>query len=517
MSSSSSSSSNGLFFIPPKQQQWCSKVLNETRYLIVTLLCLTNLCCYAARMNISIAVPYFIDDKGERGIVLSAFFYGYICTQIPAGYLSSKFGVKTVLAWGILIWTICDASTVIVADYYYSIKIMILIRAGVGLGQGVLMSSLHIFAANWFPMNEQTTLVAIVSSGTDLGTIVALLLSPRLVGITKINEGGRRQRWETIYFVFSTFTFLLWLVFIKHVTSKPEDHPAISLEEKERIVSTRRLSSSSSSSSSLHNNYSARGDGEMTTITATATTAIDDKNKNNNRKKNIPWGILLTNRYLWVIYISHFSANYGWYVLLGWLPTYLNEELDLELKEHPFIAAAPYICGYVGLMIGGRLSDYLITKVAIPTLHVRRYMNSIGSFLPALFLYLLPYAKTQQSGITILCFALFTGRFCTSGFWISMIDVGPDYAGQIMGISNAIGTLPGIFGNILTGIILKETTTTTTASSSNWELVFHVASFVCVIGGVIFALFSTDRNVLKTKMDDEEDVKEEEMTSLLRS
>ena len=87
-----------------------------------------------------------------------------------------------------------------------------------------------------------------------------------------------------------------------------------------------------------------------------------------------------------MIYISHFSANYGWYVLLGWLPTYLEEELGLELKRQPVVAAAPYMCGYVGLMIGGKVSDYLIKKGILPTLSVRRFMNTIGSFLPAFLL-----------------------------------------------------------------------------------------------------------------------------------
>lgn len=30
-----------------------------------------------------IALPAFISDKREQGEVLSAFFYGYMCTQVP--------------------------------------------------------------------------------------------------------------------------------------------------------------------------------------------------------------------------------------------------------------------------------------------------------------------------------------------------------------------------------------------------------------------------------------------------
>jgi sugar phosphate permease len=403
-------------------------------------------------MNMGIAVPNFIPDKGERGIVLSAFFYGYICTQIPAGLIAARIGVKSVLALGVVVWTICDASTTLASR---SLWPMVLVRAGVGCGEGVVMSSLHIFSANWFPMSEQTTLVALVTSGSDLGTILSLLLSPWLVKVT--------DQWQTIFLVTSAFTMILLSFYMKHVTSKPEEHPNISKQEKDMIVSARR---------------------------STSPAKLD----------KIPWYSLLTNRYLWVIYTSHFSSTYAWYVLLGWLPTYLSEQLGLDLKQHQLTAATPYICGYIGLLTAGKFSDFLINR-GFRTLYVRRCMNCIGSFVPAILLYVLPFAKTPTSAIFFLSGALFAGRACTSGFWINMIDVGPEYAGQIMGVSNSIGTIPGIFGNVITGLILKQT--------QSWQTVFHLAAFVCAVGGVVFGCFSTDRDVFKKHKIGEDEQNEE--------
>jgi hypothetical protein len=36
----------------------------------------------AAGTNMGIALPAFISNKQEQGEVLSAFFYGYMCTQV---------------------------------------------------------------------------------------------------------------------------------------------------------------------------------------------------------------------------------------------------------------------------------------------------------------------------------------------------------------------------------------------------------------------------------------------------
>ena len=433
----------------------------KTRYLVAFLLCIANAICYADRTNIGIActVPSFIPDKGDRGVVLSAFFYGYILTQIPAGYLVSRnrIGVKQVLGIGVVVWTVCDTSTIFVV---HSVPLLFVVRALMGCGEGVVMPCLHKFATNWFPVSERSTMVALISSGSDLGTITALCLSPWILSVSN----GQSQ-WRYIFLVFGGFS-VVWLFFYtKHVASKPEEHPRISKDEKELIVSTRRARLVSSGSASTKTDC----------------------------PQQIPWRTLLQTKQLWVIYIAHFSYNYAWYVLLGWLPTYLHDHLGLNLKENRGLAAMPYVCGYFGLLLAGRLSDLLIAR-GFRTLYVRRAMNSIASFIPGLCLYLLPFAKQPYPAIFLLSFSCFAGRASTSGFWIYMIDVCPEHAGEIMGISNTIATLPGIVGNVVTGYILQQETT----HGDNWTAVFHIASLVSAIGGMVFACFSTDENVLGT-------------------
>lgn len=206
------------------------------------------------------------------------------------------------------------------------------------------------------------------------------------------------------------------------------------------------------------------------------------------------------------------SANYAWYVLLGWLPTYLTDALGLNLSDHPGLTIAPYLSGYLsGLLIFGRLSDYLITQRNIRTLHVRKLMHCIGTFLPALFLYWLPYTMTSPMvSIGLLSGCLFFGRACTSGFWINMIDVGgSDHAGSIMSISNSVGTLPGVLGNLVTGYLLRHQQSK--FGEGSWNRVFHLASAISAIGGVIFLLGATDRNVFEpnrsqNRKNDEENV-----------
>ena len=63
--------------------------------------------CMIDRIAISIAIIPMAEENGwsstVQGAVMSAFFLGYVTLQIPAGYLSDRFGGKWVLAWCVVL------------------------------------------------------------------------------------------------------------------------------------------------------------------------------------------------------------------------------------------------------------------------------------------------------------------------------------------------------------------------------------------------------------------------------
>lgn len=77
--------------------------------------------------------------------------------------------------------------------------------------------------------------------------------------------------------------------------------------------------------------------------------------------------------------------------------------------------------------------------------------------------------------------------FVTGGFSVNHMDVAPRYAGTLMGITNTAGTIPGIIGVYVTGLILEAT--------GSWALVFGVAAGVTLVGLVFFLLFASGRKL----------------------
>ena len=79
------------------------------------------------------------------------------------------------------------------------------------------------------------------------------------------------------------------------------------------------------------------------------------------------------------------------------------------------------------------------------------------------------------------------GAFALSGFAVNHLDIGPRYAGILLGFSNTAGTLPGIIGVTLTGMILDAT--------GSWQLVFLISAGIYVFGLIVWWLFATGERI----------------------
>jgi len=68
------------------------------------------------------------------------------------------------------------------------------------------------------------------------------------------------------------------------------------------------------------------------------------------------------------------------------------------------------------------------------------------------------------------------------------LDIGPNYAGVLLGLSNTAGTMPGIVGVSMTGVILDYT--------HSWCTVFLITAVVYVYGAIQWLLLSTGKKIL---------------------
>lgn len=76
-------------------------------------------------------------SEKEQGLILSAFFPGYVITHIPGGFMSDAFGGKHVLGIGVLISGILSVLTPLaikLGDWY----MLVVLRFVIGLAQVII-------------------------------------------------------------------------------------------------------------------------------------------------------------------------------------------------------------------------------------------------------------------------------------------------------------------------------------------------------------------------------------------
>jgi len=94
------------------------------------------------------------------------------------------------------------------------------------------------------------------------------------------------------------------------------------------------------------------------------------------------WYKLLQNKAFLAIVVGHTCHNYGWFVLLSWLPRYLSSELGIPTRTVGYYAVVPYICMFVFDNVWGYLVDGWIAK-GMRTVTARKLSQVQDWLLPA--------------------------------------------------------------------------------------------------------------------------------------
>jgi len=173
-------------------------------------------------------------------------------------------------------------------------------------------------------------------------------------------------------------------------------------------------------------------------------------------QRRVPVGALIGKWPLWSMAIAHIASNYVFYFLLGWLPLFLVNSRGLSIREMTFLATLGYAAQAVAALGFGMLSDSW-TKAGRNEATIRRWMMILGQLVAGLAVLGVAFARGPLELGILLCLAgIATGALSLNTYAVAQMFAGPRAAGTWVGIQNAIGNTSGIFGPIITGIIVKH-------------------------------------------------------------
>lgn len=102
---------------------------------------------------------------------MSAFFYGYILTQVLGGIIVRKVSAHIVYGIGIVATAVLTLVTPLIAHNFYA---LVSIRVIEGIFEGVSFPCWHSMLSKWAPPLERTRMNSIAFSGNYIGKICVL-------------------------------------------------------------------------------------------------------------------------------------------------------------------------------------------------------------------------------------------------------------------------------------------------------------------------------------------------------
>ena len=394
----------------------------RVRWTILAMLFAVTIINYAVRAALSLAAPSLTKDLGidplQLGIVFSAFGWSYVAAQMPGGWLLDRFGAVPVYFWAIVSWSLLTAGhgAVIWMSGTTAVTALFALRFLVGFAEAPSFPGNARIVAQWFPARERGTASAIFNAAQYFATV---LFAP-LMGWIIATFGWQ---WDFVFMgVVGLVASAVWL----RLVHEPRDHPHVSECELAMI---------------------AAGGGMIDA----AKTADAAPRGDTARKLKL----LLGTPTLWGLYLGQFFINTLTYFFITWFPVYLVQERGLSVVKAGLFATVPAICGFVGGVLGGVVSDWLLRRGA--SLTVARKVPIIGGMLLALTILGCNYAESNVAILIFMSLAFF-GKGIGALGWAVVADVAPrDSAGLSGGIFNMFGNVSSILTPIVIGLILKET------------------------------------------------------------
>lgn len=369
----------------------------------------------------------------QKGAFLSAFFFSYALGQVPAGWLSDRFGARNMLTLYIGIWSLCT----ILTGLANSFLMLIVARLLFGLAQAGCYPTAGSLIKRWIPLSQRGTASSVVSFGGRLGGAIAPLLTAWLL--------RDYLGWRWVLGLYGASGFLVAAYFWSICRESPAEHPACNDAERE---------------------YVTAGDVEAT---------------ESGPPKLPPLLPLISSGTMWLMCLLQFGINIGWVFLVTWLPTYLKEVKHVDPKTGGLMSTIVLAAGVVGMLLGGPLTD-IATRLlgrrwgrSAPA--AACYVFAIAAYLSCLYL-----NSAWHFVIAASLVAFFTD-LSVPAIWAYMQDVGGKNTAAVFGWGNMWGNLGAATTPLLVPLVRKHWDT-----NGDWHEAFllfsvgYLFAFIAALG-----------------------------------
>lgn len=365
----------------------------------------------------------------EMGYLFSSFFWSYVICLLPIGIMLDRFSTRTINSCGVALWSLAIAATAAVGSF----ATLILTRLIMGAGEATSIPSCGRIVREWMPARERGVASVIYSAGSFVGPAIGAVL---IAGL------ATAWGWRSA-FVLLGAAGIVWLVANLLWFDPPEKVSWLAEEERRLILAER--------GHRPNDDLGARG----------SPGALVD---------------LLRSPAMWGAMIAQATGIYTLYLLLFWLPSYLQTTKHLSLMTTGFYTAIPWAIA-VPVSIGlGILSDRLLDPDALRL--GQRRLSVVGCVLLSAVVLFVPFANS--TGVILALFAAsLSGINAAISLNVALVTdlvQRPRDVGKAISLTILSGNVCGLLAPIVTGYVVQG------LGAYDWA--FGIAGILLLIGAM---------------------------------
>lgn len=364
------------------------------------------------------------------GLIASCYFFGYTSLQIPSGFLVDRFGQKKVLIPGFLLFAI-GAFSIAMSR---SLNTIYIGSVCAGIGCGTYYGAAFSLTAEHVPPEKKGIATAIVNSGSALGLILGMTGSSFIVKTLHLP-------WQTMVTISGSLIVLLVIWFAIAIKDRGR-HLDI---QKERIGKTEDSGSESGSEEKA--------------------------------------SLLSLN--MISCYILYFSTCYAYYLIVTWLPKFLESERGITGGMIGLVVSMISVTAVPGALFIAGLSDKLRGKKALIIVSLE---------LSAFVLVALSMSMPNALSLTIILLLYgFLGKMAVDPVLISYVSdrANKKNMATTLGLFNFFGMSSSIIAPAVTGFIIDKTGSGTAG--------FYIGALLLILGTILFLIFNARTFFSKAK------------------
>jgi MFS family permease len=395
---------------------------------------------YFDRVNLTVAHDALQHTFGLSdvtfGYLLSAYSWTYAAMQLPSGFLLDRFGVRRVMITAILLWALASGLTAIAP----TILLLFAARLLLGIGEAPTFPANAKAIGLWFPASRR----GVPTATFDAAAKLSIGLGTPMLGLILLYFGARANFATTAGLSLLYAGLFAWV----YRDPQPGERPAPEPGE--------------------------RPDERPAEAAPPAPTAP-------------PLGLmhLLGQRKVVGAALGSGAYNYCFYLLLTWMPIYLQRGLKMTAHNAVLMSAIPWLfAAAAGFGIGGVLVDSLLRRGKNADA-VRRSVLVGGT---AFGLCVLAPGFLHEPRIVLVCLTLGASGLAAASpvLWtLPSLLVPAGSTGRVGGIINLANQLAAIAAPVVTGYVSFRTHSFAGAFLiAGVILMLGIASYLILLGRI---------------------------------